>query len=68
MNTDLSGKFVLICEEFYYFGAANPYTPLNRPIIPTGVGHRVNNADDEASRKFINEFKQFTNGIQKQGL
>lgn len=68
MNTDLSGKFVLICEEFYYFGAANPYTPLNRPIIPTGVGHRVNNADDEASRKFINEFKQFTNGIQKQEL
>lgn len=66
MNTDLSGKFVLICEEFYYFGAENPYTPLNRPVIPTGVGHRVNNADDEAPRKFINEFKQFTNGIQKQ--
>ena len=68
LKTDLSGKFVLICEEFYYFGAASSYNPLNRPIIPTGVGHRVNNADDEAPRKFINEFKQFTNGIQKQEL
>lgn len=68
MKTDLSGKFVLICEEFYYFGAASSYAPLNRPVIPTGVGHRVNNADDEAARKFIEEFKQFTIGIQKRGL
>lgn len=68
MKTDLSGKFVLICEEFYYFGAATPYVPQTRDVIPTCRKYRIYDADDEASRKFINEFKQFTIGIQKQSL
>lgn len=64
-NKDLRGKFVLICEEFYYFGAANPYTPHHRPIIPPKQGHRINNAEDKMGQQFIEEFKHLTIGIQK---
>ncbi len=65
---DLKGEYVLICEEFYYFGTDNPYTPQHRPIIPPSQGHRINNVDDEVAQQFINEFKQLKIGIQKQPL
>lgn len=31
-NTDLRGKYVLVCEEFYYFGGTVNDTPLEVPI------------------------------------
>ncbi len=65
MEHDLRGKYVLICGEFYYFGAANPYALQTKSVIPNCRKYRVYNADDEASRTFIEEFKQFAVGIQK---
>ena len=52
---DLSGKFVLISECFYYFGAASIVIPKDiRPNVPTGVSaHGARTHDRERAKKFI---------------
>lgn len=52
---DLSGKFILISECFYYFGAESISIPIEiRPNVPTGVSaHGARTHDIERANKFI---------------
>ncbi len=63
---DLSGKHVLISNEFYYFGS-EPLVikPDVRPNIPRGqAAHGVLTKDQERAKKFIECIKEHGRGIK----
>lgn len=58
---DMNGKYVLVCEEFYYFGGTKDSTPLEipvevRPNVPKGQTSVGYITDNPAS--FINFVRQ----------
>jgi len=41
IKIDISGEYVLIADQFYFFGTKAIETPIElKPIIKTGVGHK----------------------------
>ena len=57
----MNGKYVLVCEEFYYFGGTKDSTPLEipvevRPNVPKGQTSVGYITDNPAS--FINFVRQ----------
>lgn len=62
-RTDLSGKFVLISNDFVYFGAKAVSLPDRlRGIIP-GRGHQCN-FDEKTTAIFLKYFKNLPRGIK----
>lgn len=66
IKRDLSGKYVLVSNCFYYFGSSSIYIPSDiRPSVPSGQsshGNRTHNK--EKVKKFINYIQE----NYKQGL
>lgn len=68
-ENDLSGKFVLISEKFYYFGSVPIDIPNDsRPKVPRGQsGHGVRTHDKEKVKKFISYIEQkYKQGVNNQ--
>lgn len=64
INHDLSGKFVLICEEFYYFGVTNALRiNFEEPfVVPRCKKLPV---DDEKAQSIIRQVKMNYNKCEK---
>jgi hypothetical protein len=65
MDHDLSGRIVLICEQFWYFGSVAPEIPLEyRSVVKKGPGHKhnVNNAVVPDFLSWVRSFPVGKNG------
>jgi hypothetical protein len=58
MLRDISGEFVLISDEFYYFGVDAIKIPKNiRPIVPKGQSSSGSRTDELCAQQFIDWIK-----------
>ena len=63
MKTDIGGKFVILSNDFYYFGKNSIEIPLHlKPIINKQQGHQK-----QKNKNYINDFIKFIK-TQKKGI
>src|SRR5215207_2667199 len=62
--TDLSGRFTLLSEEFYYFGGSPVEVPEDlRAVIHSGRAHK-SNLNDPYVEAFVAWIRGFEGGLQ----
>jgi hypothetical protein len=61
-KTDLSGRHVLISQDFHYFGLNGPELPDDLSKLKVGIGHK-SNFTPEVIKKFQDFIAEYPKGI-----